>query len=277
MVGCVIVPQKPPQGPSGAPEPRHRGPHPGRPWEAWIDSEALDPAGRVHIVHCSVTIGGRPERLAAIIPEPERPRLTALVAAAAAATPHPNRLRLLRERLGLSQREIGLLVGVHPTTYLRWELGRARPGGTEAVLLANAFGVHITELGLDAWTSEARRRAHAAQAARQRQKLAAANPADPAAEAAVSPPGQDGIGAAASAAEPPAATVPDETGGGAAEVSAGQGPVGFVAKPAGLCPIHGAPVVHDERGWVYDCSCPLPAAVPATDAAVPTTEERGHA
>ena len=47
----------------------------------------------------------------------------------------PARIKALRQRLGLSLRQIAPLVGVHYSTWSRWEAGEREPEGSSAILL----------------------------------------------------------------------------------------------------------------------------------------------
>jgi len=48
----------------------------------------------------------------------------------------PDEIRALRERLGLTQAEMGEKLGVHLRTYQQWEYGRRRPGAATRKLLS---------------------------------------------------------------------------------------------------------------------------------------------
>src|SRR5436190_20548357 len=47
----------------------------------------------------------------------------------------PTELKMIRQRLGLTQRELGNLIQVGEKSYTRWETGRARPSRSLNVLL----------------------------------------------------------------------------------------------------------------------------------------------
>lgn len=48
-------------------------------------------------------------------------------------------LRKLREAAGISQAELGVWIGVAPTTIYRWEKGQGEPGVTQARIIAEVL------------------------------------------------------------------------------------------------------------------------------------------
>lgn len=55
-------------------------------------------------------------------------------------------LRKCRKRKGLTQPEVAALLGVHETTYRRWELGDGEPKASQVVRLCEVFDVSEQEL-----------------------------------------------------------------------------------------------------------------------------------
>jgi transcriptional regulator with XRE-family HTH domain len=56
------------------------------------------------------------------------------------------RLRMLRDRAGISQARLAAAAGVNLSTFLNWEHGRRVPLLTNAILIADALGVSLDEL-----------------------------------------------------------------------------------------------------------------------------------
>ncbi|GAB18310.1 putative Xre family DNA-binding protein [Gordonia effusa NBRC 100432] len=57
----------------------------------------------------------------------------------------PDRVKLIRERSGVSLREIAARCGVTVGTVRSWEAGRLTPSETNGVKLASALRVHVAE------------------------------------------------------------------------------------------------------------------------------------
>ena len=55
-------------------------------------------------------------------------------------------LKEIRKKLGYSQNEIALKLGVHNTTYGNWELGKTEPDIKNLIKLADFYNVTIDEL-----------------------------------------------------------------------------------------------------------------------------------
>ena len=53
----------------------------------------------------------------------------------------PERLRLLRQEKGLTQRQMGDLLGITERNYQRWEKGEVNASGTALIFLGDYFGV----------------------------------------------------------------------------------------------------------------------------------------
>ena len=58
----------------------------------------------------------------------------------------PTRLILLRKRIGLSDTQLGLRVGVSGSTISEWESGESRPQLGHMLALAEALGVPVSAL-----------------------------------------------------------------------------------------------------------------------------------
>jgi transcriptional regulator with XRE-family HTH domain len=59
---------------------------------------------------------------------------------------HPETLKRLRNKRGLTQVELADRLDVHQVAIARWETGTRRPGVEMLERLAEALGVKITEL-----------------------------------------------------------------------------------------------------------------------------------
>lgn len=62
----------------------------------------------------------------------------------------PQRLRMLRERKGISRRVLSELCGLSKNTIFRYERGERCPSLKDAVILAEFFGVSLDQMaGID--------------------------------------------------------------------------------------------------------------------------------
>ena len=118
-----------------------------------FDTADLDEQGRVQWFNLSVGVHPNSESREVFhvqIQEEDRERATEL------ATAHrdPNRLRELRQRQGLSQKALGLLIGVTQPQIVRWESGTSHPMERNALSLAIALGVKVPDLGIPTYGSD---------------------------------------------------------------------------------------------------------------------------
>jgi transcriptional regulator with XRE-family HTH domain len=56
------------------------------------------------------------------------------------------RMRASREELGLTQTEVGRVLGVGQAAISQWEIGESRPGARNLVLLCELFGLKPLEM-----------------------------------------------------------------------------------------------------------------------------------
>lgn len=60
--------------------------------------------------------------------------------------PLHRRIRALRELAGISQAELGEVVGVGKSAVSAWECGHAAPSSTDLPAIAKALGVEVADL-----------------------------------------------------------------------------------------------------------------------------------
>lgn len=53
------------------------------------------------------------------------------------------RLKLAREMTGITQKQVGAMLGVHRVTVCHFETGRRKPSATQRLPLAQMFGVSV--------------------------------------------------------------------------------------------------------------------------------------